>query len=46
MGQYTESVVEPAKENEVVTMLKEHMKALNLKMAEKADDIPTFRTSL
>ena len=39
IGQYTESIVDQAKENEAITILKEHMKALNQKMAEKANDI-------
>ena len=39
MGQYAESIVDQAKENEAITMLKEHMEALNQKVAKKADDI-------
>lgn len=39
MGQYDESVVDQAKENEANTMLKEHMKFLNYRVAKKADDI-------
>ena len=39
MGQYAESVVEPAKENEAIAMLKEQMKPLNQKVVEKVDDI-------
>ena len=36
MGQYAESAVEPTKENEAITMLKEQ---INQKVAEKVDDI-------
>lgn len=39
MGQYAESFVEPARENETITILQEQMKALDQKMAGKADDI-------
>ena len=39
MGQYAESAIEPAKENEAIAMLKEQMKALDQKVAEKVDDI-------
>ena len=39
MGQYAESIVDQAKENEAITMLKEQMEALNKKVAEKVDDI-------
>ena len=43
MGQYDESAIEPAKENEAITMLKEQMKALNQKVAEKVDDIANLQ---
>lgn len=39
MGQYAESVVDQAKEKEAITMLKEEMKALYQKVAEKVDNI-------
>ena len=39
MGQYAESIVDQAKENEALTMLKEQIEALNQKVAEKADDL-------
>ena len=39
MGQYAKSIVDQVKENEAITILKEEMKALNQKVAEKADDI-------
>ena len=39
MGQYAESAIEPAKKNEVITLLKEQMKTLNQKVDEKIDDI-------
>ena len=47
MGQYAEFIVDQAKENEAITMLKEQMEALNQKVAEKADDIsPICKTCL
>lgn len=39
MSQYTESVFDKGKENDAITTLKEHMKALNQKMTEKIDEI-------
>jgi len=42
-GQYAESAAEPPKENEAINTLKEHVKALNQKVAEKVDDLADFQ---
>ena len=39
MGQYAESIIHQAMENEALTMLKEQIEAPNQKVAEKVDDI-------
>ena len=41
--QYTESATEPPKKNEAINMLKEQVKALNQKVAEKVDELTDFQ---